>query len=94
MPDYSLNDYYGPLPFPRDWKVVDISTDDFVDEKIFAARAVGAGALSYETSEGTPGSMTAKAGEYIAPDVNYPALLRKVSASSAVGSIIVIYYQR
>ena len=93
---YSFKDFYGPTIFPRDWHSQDISANDFEHEQGFAARAGGAGTVTYVSLDGgtTTQTQTVVAGDYIGPDKRAPALLKKVEANNAVGTITVIYYAR
>ena len=93
---YSFRDFHGPSIFPRDWHAQDISTDDFEHPQGFAARAGGAGTVTYISLDGgaTTQTQAVVAGDYIGPDKRAPALLKKVEANSDVSTITVIYYAR
>lgn len=90
---YNFSTFWGILPFPRQWFSVDIRTEDFVDDNGFAAKAEGTGTLTFRPldNEGDE-TQAVKPGDFVSPHSTAPALLRRVKANAAVGSIKVIRF--
>ena len=93
---YNLKDYHGPSGLPLDWKTIDISSNDHVDENGFAAIATATGVITYRTLLGEADQqISVENGDWIFPTKAFPGgALQAVRTNSAIPNIIVVKFTR
>ena len=89
IPDLSIRDYpVGPY---RDKRVIDISSDDYVNDAGFTCQVANAGNLTYLTLHGETDQTESglAVGDVISGPGGVPVVLRAVRATSTVTNIVV-----
>lgn len=92
MASPNLNRLDSPLGPPRDWFVVDISTEDYERESGFYALVNMDGTPEFQTLGGTADitGSALTAGNWIGPKADHPGLLKAVRANATIQNITVV----